>query len=259
MTWTDVRDYLKRTDMVIIPLGSTEQHGPGLPLGSDYYDAVDISKQISAKTGVVVAPILWVGYSEYHSGFPGTLSISSETMEKVLFEVVESMIKHGFRRILFFNSHGGNGIAQDLLIHRINHETPAVAIAIGLGGPVQKQEDTDSLDYHAGLEETSTMLCLEPSMVKMEKVAKPTMHFSGEVEKLMALSKNKPQLGYVWDLLLGVPAVTKKLGASDELSSNGIWTLKDPRAANTVIGQKVIQRTVEQAVNFINAWKSYRP
>ena len=68
MTWTDVRDYLEECDMVIIPIGSTEQHGPHLPLGTDYYEALGMSKLISARTGVVVAPVLLAGYSEYHSG-----------------------------------------------------------------------------------------------------------------------------------------------------------------------------------------------
>ena len=61
MSWTDVRDYLKTSDMVIIPLGSIEQHGPHLPLGTDYYEATGISKLISSRTGVVVAPVVLAG------------------------------------------------------------------------------------------------------------------------------------------------------------------------------------------------------
>jgi hypothetical protein len=86
MSWVDVKEYLKTNDMVIIPLGATEQHGPHLPLGTDYYESFGISKLISEQTGVVVAQVLMVGYSIYHSGFPGTLSLKPETMEQVLFE-----------------------------------------------------------------------------------------------------------------------------------------------------------------------------
>jgi len=127
----DVKDYLTHSDTIIIPLGSTEQHGPHLPLGADYFQALDLSKRISARTGVVVAPVLWVGYSPYHAGFPGTLSLQPETMERVLFEVAEYLVQHGFRRIMFFNGHGGNGIVQANVIHQINHRTEAVAVAIG--------------------------------------------------------------------------------------------------------------------------------
>src|SRR4030042_2788041 len=131
MSWTDVRAYLKTCDMVIIPLGSTEQHGPHLPLGTDYYEALEISKKISERTGVAVAPVLWAGYSEYHSGFPGTLSLEPETMEQVLFETAKMLMKYGFKRFLFFNYHGGNNIVQSNIVHPINNAPPATAIALG--------------------------------------------------------------------------------------------------------------------------------
>ncbi len=134
MTWQDVRDYLKTNDMVIIPLGSTEQQGPHLPLGTDLYEAFGISKIISSKTGVIVAPLVHVGYSEIHMGFPGTVTVRPETLEDLLFQSAESLIRHGFRKFLFFNYHGGNNIVQTKVMHRINHSTPATALAIGIGG-----------------------------------------------------------------------------------------------------------------------------
>jgi creatinine amidohydrolase/Fe(II)-dependent formamide hydrolase-like protein len=115
MSWVDVKEYLKTNDMVIIPMGATEQHGPHLPLGTDYYESFGISKLISEKTGVVVAQVLMVGYSIYHSGFPGTLSLKPETMEQVLFETVEVLLKYGFRRFMFLNYHGGNIIPPQAL------------------------------------------------------------------------------------------------------------------------------------------------
>ncbi|MFC1783940.1 creatininase family protein, partial [Planctomycetota bacterium] len=169
MSWLDVENYLKTSDMVIIPLGSTEQHGKHLPLGTDCYEALGMSKIISEKTGVLVAPVLWVGYSVYHSGFPGTLSLKPETMEQVLFETAEMLIGYGFKRIMFFNYHGGNGIVQDKVIHRINHNTTATAIAIGHGSPIQTGESGDLLDMHAGKSETSIMLHLRPDLVRMDR------------------------------------------------------------------------------------------
>jgi len=258
MTWPEVKEYLTRSEMVIIPLGSTEQHGPALPLGTDCYHALDISKQISARTGVVVAPVLLVGYSSYHSGFPGTLSVTPETMERVLFESAEFLIKYGFRRIMFFNYHGGNSLVEATVIHRINHETEATAIAIGIGSPIQKNEESDSLDYHAGVEETSSMLYLEPGMVRMDKLQKPVMHFTPQVRELQELSKENPELKTVWQALLGVPAETKKGGASSEISSNGVWSLRDPRVAKAEIGKEAVQDMVDRAVQFIEAWNKAR-
>jgi len=138
MSWVDVQENLDHNDMVIIPIGSTEQHGPHLPLGTDSFIGLEVSRLISARTGVVVAPVLWAGYSVYHSGFPGVLSLSPETMEQVLYETACLLIKYGFNKIMFFNSHGGNSVVENSVIHKINHTTEAIAVAIGIGSPIQK-------------------------------------------------------------------------------------------------------------------------
>ena len=255
MSWVDIQTYLETSDMVIIPLGSTEQHGPHLPLGSDYYQAFAMAEKISRRTQVVVAPILLVGYSEYHSGFPGTLSVKPETMEQVLFECVESLIKHGFRRFMFFNYHGGNNIVQDNVIHRMNQTTQAVAIAIGVGSPFQEMEETDFFDWHAGKKETSTMLYLKPHLVRMERAEKPEITFTPQMDELRQIAEEHPGLLEVWYWLFGVTSEAKKGGASHELSSNGIWSLSDPKAATTEMGQKNVEELTETAVRFIEAWR----
>ena len=257
MSWTDVRDYLKTSDMVIIPLGSTEQHGPHMPLGTDYYEAMGMSKLISARTRVVVAPVLLAGYSEYHSGFPGSLSLKPGTMEQVLFETAEMLIKYGFRRFMFFNYHGGNNIVQQGVIHRINHKTEAIATSIGHGSPIQEsgEEEEEFFDWHAGVNETSIMLYLKPELVKMERAEKPDIRFTPQMQDLMKLTKKNPDLMNVLDSLFGVPVETKKGGASHELSSNGVWSLSDPKKATKEIGEKTVSRMVERAVKFIEAWK----
>ncbi|MFH1940782.1 MAG: creatininase family protein [bacterium] len=255
ITWTDVQKYLKTNDMVIIPLGSTEQHGPHLPLGTDCFEAVGISKIISERTGVLVAPVLWVGYSLYHSGFPGTLSLKPETMEEVLFQTVEMLMKYGFRRFMFFNYHGGNNIVQSSVIQRINHSTEAVAVAIGHGSSIQKSGEGEFFDWHAGKSETSIMLYLRPELIKMERAEKPTIHFTPKTEELGKLAQKNPLLTPVWNSLLGVPVETKKGGSSRELSSNGIWSFSDPKSATREIGEKSVSGMVETAVRFIQAWK----
>ncbi|NIM59516.1 MAG: creatininase family protein [Candidatus Aminicenantes bacterium] len=258
MSWTDVRDYLKTNDMVIIPIASTEQHGPHLPLGTDYYEATGISKLISARTGVLMAPVLLAGYSEYHSGFPGTLSLKPETMEQVLFETAEMLIKYGFRRFMFFNYHGGNNVVQSKVIHRINHTTEAIAVAIGHGSPIQKgryQGKDEVGDEHAGIGETSLMLSLRPELVKMERAEKPKAIYSDKLQALWMLSQQYPDLLMVFDSLRGVPVETKKGGASHELYSNGIWSFSDPKKATKERGEKQVKGMADYAVKFIDTWK----
>jgi len=258
MTWTDVKEYLKNNDMVIIPIGSTEQHGPHLPLGTDFYEAMGCSKLISAKTGVVVAPVLLSGYSIYHSGFPGTLSLKPETMENVLYETAEMLIHSGFSRFMFFNYHGGNRVVEAKVINRINQNTTALAVAIGIGSPVQKkryQIQGVKDDNHAGVNETSAMLYLKPQLVRMERAEKPVMKFSAKVKRIIELSKINPDLLMVISALQAVPAETGKGGASHEISSNGIWSSSDPKISTKEFGLKIISLMVNNAVKFINVWK----
>jgi creatinine amidohydrolase len=259
MTWTDVADYLKTCDMVIIPIGSTEQHGPHLPLGTDCYIATNMAKMISARTGVVVAPVVLSGYSVYHSGFSGTLSLKPETMEQVLFETAEMLIEHGFRRIMFLNGHGGNTIVQSKTIHRINHNTEAMALALGDYARGEPEPQQDWFDQHAGVGETSVMLFLEPELVHMDRAEKPKIRFTPEMGKyLMHGRKNPEMMGIFWSLL-ATPEETGKGGASHQISSSGVWSFSDPKEATKEKGEKQIIERVEKASKFIEAWKRVPP
>jgi creatinine amidohydrolase len=260
MSWVDVAEYLKANDMVIIPLGSTEQHGPHMPLGTDFYEAVGMSKMISVKTGVVVAPVLLSGYSVYHSGFAGSLSLKPETMEQVLFETAEMLMKYGFRRFMFFNYHGGNHIVESKVIHRINHTTEAYAVAIGAGASFQTYSDDipGVYDTHAGINETSIMLYLEPGLVKMEKAEKPRFKASPRIQEIIEMGRKNPELYALLSSVQGVPEETKKGGASHELSSNGIWSTGDPKKATRERGEKTVNAMVSSAVKFIENWKKIK-
>jgi creatinine amidohydrolase len=260
MTWTDVRDYLKTEDMVIIPLGSVEQHGPHLPLGTDCYQAFGMAGLVSERTGVVVAPVLWLGYSVYHSGFAGSLSLKPETLEQVLFETAEMLMRYGFRRFMFFNYHGGNRVAEQKVIHRINHTTEALAVSIGIGGAMQTDlgPELAPFDQHAGVGETSNMLYLKPDLVRMERAEKPRISFTPEMKRIMALAERYRALNAVLGTMMATPVETGKGGASHELSSNGVWTMGDPRDATRELGEKKIRIMVKNAVDFIQAWKKVK-
>ena len=124
MTWPEVQDLLTRSDMVIIPSGSLEQHGLHLPIGTDFFHGVERAKLIAQRTDVLVAPILMPGNSGYHMGFAGSMTLSAEIIQKVYFESAQSLMSHGFRRFLFLNSHGGNRIISQYVVDRINqHES----------------------------------------------------------------------------------------------------------------------------------------
>src|ERR1043166_958275 len=157
MTWPEVQELLTRTDMVIIPVASLEEHGPQTPIGTDYLNGVETAKLIAQKTDVLVAPVLLPGISPYHMEFPGTITISHDTVQRVYFEAAQSLIRHGFRRFLILNSHGGNQVVSRYVADRINQETPAVAVELNEAvAPLltRARPRQTQFDRHAGVGET---------------------------------------------------------------------------------------------------------
>ena len=147
--------------MVIIPVGSIEQHGQHLPLGTDILIVTELAKLIAQKADVIVAPVVLAGLSEHHMGFPGTLTLSPATFEAVVYETALSLIKHGFKKIMLFNGHGGNGVSTANIIQKINQTTSAHAIDLR---SINVPENDSSyplyeLDWHAGVGETSSVMC----------------------------------------------------------------------------------------------------
>ncbi len=107
-TWPEIEAYLQRCKGVIVPLGSTEQHGPTGAIGTDALTAEAVALEVGRRTGVLVTPTQAFGMAEHHLGFAGTMSLQPTTLLAVLQDLVLSLARHGFERIFVINGHGGN-------------------------------------------------------------------------------------------------------------------------------------------------------
>jgi len=260
MTWKEVEEALKRTDMVIVPVGAIEQHGHHLPLCTDIYAAIERCKLIAQEADVLVAPPLFVGLSEHHMGFPGTLTLSAETFEAVLYETAQSLIRHGFKKILFYNGHGGNTTSVNNVIQKINQTTPAIAFFLNTLRlpPEEENEHYPAYDWHGGVGETSLMLYLTNSLVDMSQAVKPELTFPPYVQGVEEKLDASPQKGNLQAMLMSNlfrPKDTGKKSSTREMTNTGIFTTGNPADATVEIGKKEMDRFVKAAVQFIKEWK----
>ncbi|MFI5955995.1 mycofactocin biosynthesis peptidyl-dipeptidase MftE [Cryptosporangium sp. NPDC051539] len=213
-TWPEISG----DDVLAIPVGSTEQHGPHLPFSTDTDVAVALARALAARRpDVLVAPAVPYGSSGEHQAFPGTLSIGPSAIETVLVELGRSATET-FRRLLFVSGHGGNAIPVNRAVRRLRSEgRDALAWAPRWKG-----------DAHAGRTETSVQLALGAARVRLDD-AEP-----GNTEPLA-------------DLL---PAMRE--AGLRPVTPNGI--LGDPAGASADEGARLLAEATEDLATTVARW-----
>ena len=191
--------------VLLVPLGSTEQHGPHLPVDTDTRIAVAVCERVARdRAEVCVAPAVAYGSSGEHAGFAGTLSIGQEALELVVLELVRSAGPE-WRAIVLVNGHGGNSDALSRALRTLQHEArPVTAWSPTFSGG----------DTHAGATETSMMLALDPDCVRRDEIV------VGDTRPLAEL----------------MPALRD--GGLRAVTANGV--LGDPRSATAAEGERLL-------------------
>ena len=220
LRWPDLVD---DAPVLVVPLGSTEQHGPHLPLDADSRIAEEVAARLARVVpGLAVSRCVGIGASGEHDGFPGTLSVGTEVFENMVVEIGRSADR--FAGVVWVNAHGGNSAALQRAHERLIAEgrRSLVVRCSVVGG-----------DAHAGRTETSILLAIDPAAVDLDRA---------EVGLLTPWSD---------------VAEAIRLGGVRAVSANGV--LGDPTGATAAEGEQLLAGMVDRAVAVVARWVDDQP
>ncbi|MEM2226346.1 MAG: creatininase family protein [Candidatus Bathyarchaeia archaeon] len=258
----DVQEWLKKTDLILVPVGSLEQHGPHCPLGTDSISAWEITKRIARKADVPHTPLIWMGYSPHHMRPPGqgagTITLRSETYRRLIYDVARSLIHHGFNKIVFVAGHGSLIKVVDDVLRAIRYETGALVVwymAYAERNVALVKDLCETLEgnpgWHAGEIEASQDMAYKDGVVRMERAKKPSVHGPRWLPEAFHKHDGAPTItfggydGYIWMPL-----------EHHEYSDDG--TVGDPFKASKEKGEKLFERFADYGARIVNELKKVK-
>ena len=178
LTREEIKEALLRCPVVVLPVGSCEQHGPHLPVDTDTYDAekaaVEAAERIEPPP--LVLPAIPYGVSEHHMGFGGTITLRPETLLSVVMDVAESAVRQGAKAIVMVNGHGGNSAVLAIAAQKVRRHLGVACLVEDCGAVAEearKRLFPQPNDVHAGDFETSVVLAIRPDAVRKEAIPAP--------------------------------------------------------------------------------------
>ena len=174
LTWQEIRDHLMHDDIALVPIGSTEQHGPAGTLGVDTYVAMGLAEDAAKRARVLVAPPLWYGESSHHMALPGTISLGADTLLAVVKDVCRSLARHGFRKLVLINGHKGSNLPALITAAKSLHEEELSEVLIAVADPIHlgrtiAREVKEAPEHHGGELELSQIWYRFPAHVRPER------------------------------------------------------------------------------------------
>jgi creatinine amidohydrolase len=243
MKWPAVESYLKSDDRILMPVGSTEQHGRHAPLGTDTLIAIRLSEDASARSGVPVTPPLYFGWSPHHLALPGSISIRPSVLQDLLYDVASSLAEHGFRRFLVVNGHRVANLPWiQIAAEAIQRE---LGLRVAIFDPAYMQRDiADDLGFgplgHAEELESSQMMHLYPDLIDLNQAI-------DHVESERKLYKVDPRL--TGDSLVYVPSTRAHMAQVAE-ASGGVTG--QPSRSNAEAGKALHEHLVARIVEVLD-------
>jgi creatinine amidohydrolase len=251
LTWKDIADYLKRDDIIIFPVGSTEQHGPAGPLGVDSYAAIMLAEDAAKKAGVLVTPPLWFGDSPHHLDFPGTISLRTETLVAVAKDVICSLARNGFKKIITVNGHKGTNIAGLTTAFRSLHQYELPDVLIALVDPMYLAKGIahikEAVEHHAGELEISQVWHRYPHLVKPEKLPEEQI----DLEPILSPFVHKDLMGK------GGDSIEIFWNSREQKRFTPTGSFSDSSKASPEKGRRYHEYMVQRLVEFIDWLRKY--
>jgi creatinine amidohydrolase len=235
MTPEEITEALKEVDTVVIPLGTVEQHGPHLPVGTDAIIPITVAKRLAEKIKVLVAPPIYYGNSLSMSDMKGVFTVTPDSLANLLLDLCKSFAKQGFKKIVFLNGHGGNEQVLSFIGQKARIETGALIVRIDWWHIIDEDilKICESAVAHADEGETSMMLACRPDIVNMKKATKDDT--SEKLTKTLMGGKSK-----------NVPPVFVPF---TKWSKTGL--IGDATKASKAKGEKIMKAVVDKIVHFL--------
>lgn len=250
MSWRMIEEARNRGAAVIVPMGSTEEHGPHSPTG-DYLITDSIAASVAETTGDLVAPTIPFSYSEYFRHYPGTITVQAETLRLLLRDVVGSVLDQGFRHVILFNGHNGNGPILQTLIREFRRErgilVPVIApLGVAQNPALIRELYGDNPIGHGGEPVGSMMMYLHPELVDMERAEDwGTTPFLGQAAASLG------------GINFGGDPVMLAINMEDVTPPSG--SLSDPRLASRERGERLVTHSIERLTAFVRWFKTVDP
>jgi len=251
-------EWLKEEEapVIVIGLGSLEQHGPHLPLGTDSLTACAYVHEVAKRSNSIGIHPCFPGYSPHHMGFAGTVTFSEGTLLAVIMDTIGSLARHGIKRYLIVNVHGGNTNIVNLAVQLAKREfNVMVAAPSGPGGTATGIAHADRQkrywDVHSGPTETGTGLHLFPELVEMGRLDGWKAALSMHPKLMEFLDPEREDYELVSQVFRACVEPD-----TDEFTSNGIFGTNDPREADPEEAKTRFEEKVSFLVEFIRIWKT---
>ena len=252
LTWPEINQAVKAQKVIVVPIGSTEQHGPHLPLDVDVVCPTGVAREAARRVSekVLIMPTIAHGYTAHVMDFPGTINIHYEHFIRMVLDVGQSLAYHGFKKVILLNGHGSNAPNLDLASRRINLETDAECSVVSWWDLLKidsafyeslRESDFPGGWAHACELETSVYLYLDEDNVRKEKIA------DGEIE----FNKRKSEFHWM-DLAGSGPAPITSWTAS--YSESGV--LGAASLATKEKGERAVKEAGRQLACWIEEFKA---